>query len=117
MYFSSARMLIELPFQFNTSTKMKLIRHLIFLIAISCLAILASSSGCNKNTSENRGNGNTPPPSQFNDVEFWLTKGDQSALLQKQSTVLSFGTVINSFSSIDVIPLRFFKQLTDLDTP
>ncbi len=78
---------------------MKLIRHLIFLIATSCLAILASNSGCSKTTAEDGGNGN-PPPAQVNDVEFWLTKGDQSALLQKQSSVLSFGTVNNSFSFI-----------------
>ena len=90
---------------------MKLIRHLIFLIAISWLAILASSSGCNKNTPENGGNGNIPPPGQFNDVEFWLTKGDQSALLQKQSSVLSFGTVNNSFSFIDVDTTQVFQTI------
>ena len=35
-----------------------------------------------------------PPPAGTNDVDFWLTKSDQSVLLQKQSTVLSFGTNI-----------------------
>lgn len=93
---------------------MNLIRYLIFLIAISCLAILASSSGCNKNSSGNGGNINTPPintppTSQSNDVEFWLTKGDQSALLQKQSEVLSFGTVNNSFAFIDVDTTQVFQ--------
>jgi glucosylceramidase len=37
-----------------------------------------------------------------NEVDFWLTKGDQSVLLQKQSTILSFGTASNAYSTIIV---------------
>ena len=43
-----------------------------------------------------------PPPTPTNDVEMWLTKGDQSALLQKQTDILSFGTTANSFPNIDI---------------
>ncbi len=43
-----------------------------------------------------------PPPAPTNDVEMWLTKGDQSALLQKQTDILSFGTTANSFPNIDI---------------
>lgn len=43
-----------------------------------------------------------PPVPATNDVDFWLTKSDQSALLQKQTVTLSFGTVSNSFGFIDV---------------
>jgi glucosylceramidase len=43
-----------------------------------------------------------PPPVLTNDVEMWLTKGDQSALLQKQTDILSFGTTANSFPNIDI---------------
>ena len=43
-----------------------------------------------------------PPVVGTNDVDFWLTKGDQSALLAKQATVLSFGTVANSNAFVDV---------------
>ena len=32
----------------------------------------------------------------------WLTRGDQSALLQKQTDILSFGTTANSFPNIDI---------------
>ncbi|MEP7144238.1 MAG: glycoside hydrolase family 30 beta sandwich domain-containing protein [Ferruginibacter sp.] len=37
-----------------------------------------------------------------NEVDFWLTKGDQSVLLQKQTDVLSFGTAANSNVFINV---------------
>ncbi len=47
---------------------------------------------------------NPEPPivTPVNEVDFYLTKGDQSVLLQKQTGVLSFGTVANSYSNIDV---------------
>lgn len=35
-------------------------------------------------------------------MDFWLTKSDQTVLLQKQTVTLSFGTVSNSFGFIDV---------------
>lgn len=75
-------------------------------ILAGCLfAILA---GCGKKSS---GTGNVlppvvppvvPPVTGTNDVDFWLTKGDKSALLSKQTTVLSFGTVASSNPFIDV---------------
>jgi len=42
----------------------------------------------------------TPPGG--NDVEFWLTKSDQSVLLQKQGGILSFGTTAGSNINIEV---------------
>ena len=54
---------------------------------------------CSKKSSSGDGMVNPPPPpAGTNDVDFWLTKGDQSVLLQKQSTVLSFGTTTNTKS-------------------
>jgi glucosylceramidase len=43
-----------------------------------------------------------PPVTVTNDVDFWLTKGDQSVKLQKQSGVLGFGTLANGYSNIEV---------------
>lgn len=43
-----------------------------------------------------------PPPPVVNEVDFWLTKADRSSLLQKQTTVLGFGTVTNGLPNIDV---------------
>lgn len=52
-----------------------------------------------------------PPPAGTNDVDFWLTKSDQSVLLQKQSVVLSFGTVSNTNSFIDVDTTQTFQSI------
>ena len=52
-----------------------------------------------------------PPPAGTNDVDFWLTKSDQSVLLQKQSTVLSFGTTTNSNPNIDVDTTQTYQTI------
>lgn len=58
---------------------------------------------CGKCTKKQNGGTNPPvPPPASNDMEMWLTKADQSSLLQKQSAVLSFTTTTNSFPGIDV---------------
>ncbi|WP_035645459.1 glycoside hydrolase family 30 beta sandwich domain-containing protein [Flavobacterium sp. ASV13] len=44
----------------------------------------------------------TPPVTVTNDVDFWLTKGDQSVLLAKQATTLGFGTTVNTNANIEV---------------
>jgi glucosylceramidase len=81
-------------------------KKLVISIFIACF--FALFAGCGKKTS---GTGNVVPPVVppvippvvgTNDVDFWLTKGDQSVLLAKQSTVLSFGAVANSNSFVDV---------------
>ncbi|WPO80635.1 glycoside hydrolase family 30 protein [Flavobacterium sp. KACC 22761] len=44
----------------------------------------------------------TPPVTVTNDVDFWLTKGDQSVLLAKQNTTLGFNTSYNTYPNIVV---------------
>ena len=43
-----------------------------------------------------------PPVAVTNDVDFWLTKGNQSVLLAKQTGILGFGTVANAYTNIEV---------------
>ena len=43
-----------------------------------------------------------PPVTVTNEVDFWLTKGDQSVKLKKQSGILGFGTSANGYSTIEV---------------
>ncbi|WPR72650.1 glycoside hydrolase family 30 beta sandwich domain-containing protein [Flavobacterium sp. NG2] len=43
-----------------------------------------------------------PPVTITNDVDFWLTKGDQSVKLSKQSGVLGFGNSVNGYATIEV---------------
>ncbi len=71
------------------------------LIGILLFASIAfTSNRCKKGASGSDSTIVVPPKS--NDVEFWLTKGDQSVLLQKQGTVLSFGTTANNNPNIEV---------------
>ncbi|HEY8396660.1 MAG TPA: glycoside hydrolase family 30 beta sandwich domain-containing protein [Flavihumibacter sp.] len=75
---------------------MKKLRIPIFTAMIGLLASCSGNSG---------GASNNPPvvePNRPNDVEMWLTKGDQSALLQKQNTVISFADTNNSYPVIEV---------------
>jgi len=51
------------------------------------------------------------PPVVTNEVGFWLTKGDQSVLLQKQSTILGFGTVYNMYPNIEVDDTQAFQTV------
>ncbi len=44
----------------------------------------------------------TPPVTVKNDVDFWLTKGDQTVLLAKQTGTLGFGTTVNGYLNIEV---------------
>jgi len=46
-----------------------------------------------------------------NDVDMWLTRPDQSALLQKQSGTLGFGTTANLFSNIEVDSTIAFQTI------
>ena len=43
-----------------------------------------------------------PPAAVTNEVDFWLTKGNQSVMLQKQTSVLAFGTNLNNYANIEV---------------
>lgn len=75
--------------------------------------IVFVSSRCKKNSNDT---GTTPPVTPpvtpgTNDMDFWLTKSDQSVLLQKQNTVLSFGTVANSNPVITVDTTATFQAV------
>jgi O-glycosyl hydrolase len=78
----------------------KFIKH--FFLGLSIVAQLGCSSS---NDSPQPTPSPTPtpvPPVVKNDVDFWLTKGNQSVLLQKQLVVLGFGTLLNTNQTIDV---------------
>ena len=85
-------------------------RHKIILnIIFGCLLTILFA--CSKGSSSGGNNPPPPPPPGTNDVDFWLTKNDQSVLLQKQSTVLSFGTTTNSNANIDVDTTQTFQTI------
>jgi len=52
-----------------------------------------------------------PPVTVTNDVDFWLTKGDQTINLQKQTTVLGFGTTYNMYANIEIDDTQTFQTV------
>ena len=80
------------------------------LISIT-ISLIALFFACGKRSSGRSVNPPPPPPVGTNDVDFWLTKSDQSVLLQKQSTVLSFGTTSNSNADIDIDTTQSFQTI------
>ena len=51
------------------------------------------------------------PAVKKKDIDFWLTKGDQTSLLQKQTNVLRFGTTANSYVNITVDTRQRFQTV------
>jgi glucosylceramidase len=51
------------------------------------------------------------PPVVTNDVDFWLTKGDQSVLLAKQNVTLGFSTTPNINQNIEVSESQKFQTV------
>ena len=81
-----------------------------------CFVILATVSmcqcTCSKNTGSQNNGGNNPPDSNGkSNVSYWLTNGDQTGMLHKQSVVLSFGNTANSYPNIDVDSAQTFQQI------
>ena len=68
---------------------------------------------CSKNNEAN--SQPNPPPTTVitgtSQVDFWLTKADQSVLLQKQNVALNFGTALNSYQNIDVADAQLFQTI------
>ena len=54
---------------------------------------------------------NPTPPIITNEMDFWLTKGDQSVKLQKQATELVFKTVNNAYQNIEVDETQNFQTI------
>ena len=74
------------------------------LVFINCFCIVAMLTACCCSKKTSTGNTYTPviSPLTANDIDFWLTKADESVLLQKQNMVLSFGTTNSTNAFIDV---------------
>ncbi|MEY3499579.1 MAG: hypothetical protein RL308_1248 [Bacteroidota bacterium] len=74
------------------------------LITIMAIQLNCSFSSQAQNTS--------PLPTVItNEVDFWLTKGDQSIKLQKEAAELVFKTINNSFQTIEVDETQTFQTI------
>lgn len=72
-----------------------------FLLA----GLLSVSSNCSKNKSGGGSDIDTVP------VEYWITKADQTATLQKQTTPFSFGTTANNNSVIEIDSTKTYQTV------
>jgi len=68
------------------------------LVGITCLIVL--QAGCGKKKSDDSGGGNNPPIGGV--MESWVTKGDQTVLLQKQNINVTPGNNPNNYPTIEV---------------
>ncbi|MEO6289276.1 MAG: glycoside hydrolase family 30 beta sandwich domain-containing protein [Ginsengibacter sp.] len=84
-------------------------KYIILLLVVCCLLMIFSSCDSKKSTAIQ----NNPTDSTVltNDMDFWLTTSNQSVLLQKQTTVLSFGTIANSNPIITVDTTATFQTI------
>jgi len=81
-----------------------------FLLLTSMWLFLFYGDCSNDNNNTNNNPPVNPPPAT-NEVDFWLTKGDQSILLQKQTTVLAFGSSSNTNPNIEVDSTKAFQPV------
>lgn len=72
--------------------------HSKLTVVIITIWLASCNAKCSSKGTDNPG----PPPAGNPDVESWLTTGDETSLLKKQTTVISFGTANNGFPNIDV---------------
>ena len=82
-----------------------------WLISVCMLLVFGN---CSKSSSNTGGGGGTPTPTPTpatNDVDMWLTKGDQSVLLQKQTGTLSFLSTVNSYPVIAVDSAMSYQSI------
>lgn len=88
----------------KTSNKSRII------ILGSCFALLTAFINCHKDPGGGPGTGPVTPPAK-SDVDFYLTTGSQTALLQKQSTVLAFSTKSNGYPDIIVDESQAYQTI------
>jgi glucosylceramidase len=70
--------------------------------------------GCSSASDVNTTVTNQQNPPAVNQVDFWLTKGNQSIKLEKQNTILEFGTAYNTYPNIDIDENQTFQTIDGL---
>lgn len=85
--------------------KHKIIKVFLFVL------LFASQVNCTKTENSPNETPEDKPIVAQNEVEFWLTKGDQSVLLQKQDAVLTFGNSYNIYQNIEVNVAQTYQTI------
>ena len=80
-------------------------------VVLMLLAVISIQSNCSKSPNSNTDPIITPPTPTNTDVAFWVTKSDQSILLQQQPNVLSLGTPASSSQTITIDSTQIFQTV------
>ena len=80
-------------------------------IVLMLLAAVSIQSNCSKSPGGNTDPIVTPPVATNPDVAFWVTKADQSILLQQQTNVLALGTPSSSTQTITLDSTQVFQTV------
>lgn len=75
------------------------------------LLLTALASNCSMQENDPDTSEKPKVPELENEVEFYLTKSDQSQMLESQSDILSFGTAYNNYASIEVNAAEEFQSV------
>lgn len=78
---------------------------LLFGLALAMMALM--STDCHNQPSPNP----VPPPNQVNEIDAYMTTGDQSSLIQKQNSILSFSGQVNGYPDITVDSSSIFQTI------
>lgn len=82
-------------------------------LALAIVTIVLISCACKKGNKPKNTDTVIPPDTNpiASDVAFWLTKGDKTALLQKQNVALNFSSASNSNTTIEVDEAQVFQSI------
>jgi glucosylceramidase len=86
-------------------------KNKIFNMMKSLILIVAFIALNNCSKQNNEDNPLPEPPIATNEVNFWLTKSDESVKLQKQTGILAFGNFNNSSDNIEVDDSQTFQTV------
>lgn len=78
----------------------------LFILALAGMSIILY---CSRSTTSPTPE--PPKPTPTNDIEVWLTKGDQSVKLQKQNTILGFTINSNSYQNIQIDESQTYQTI------
>jgi glucosylceramidase len=75
------------------------------------IALILSFINCSQTSNEENNDIIIVPDPIENEVDFWLTKGDESIKIQKQNSILSFNTSYNSYATINVDDSQTYQSI------
>ena len=94
----------------NLQTKNMIYKQKILMVFLFAF-LSATQINCTKAESSQKKNPVSIPIEIKNEVDFWLTKGNQSVLLQKQNAVLAFGEIYNGYQNIEVNESQTYQTI------